>query len=77
MWYAGGEWARDRESLHPPWGGLERRPGWTESIAVGGEAFVRRIKERFGLRAKGRKVMRGESTFEWSILAWSDPNYRP
>jgi hypothetical protein len=31
---------------------------------VGGEAFVRRIKERLGIRAKGRKVVRGESRFE-------------
>ncbi len=44
--------------------GHERRPEWTESIAVGGEAFVRRIKERLGIRAKGRKVVRGESRFE-------------
>jgi len=45
-------------------GGLERRPEWTESIAVGGEAFVRRIKEGLGIRAKGRKVVGGESRFE-------------
>jgi len=31
---------------------------------VGGEAFVRRMKERLGIRAKGRKVVRGESRFE-------------
>ncbi len=31
---------------------------------MGGEAFVRRIKERLGIRAKGRKVVRGESRFE-------------
>ncbi len=42
----------------------DRRPEWTESIAVGGEAFVRGIKERLGIRAKGRKVVRGESRFE-------------
>ena len=64
MWYARGEWARDHKALHPPWGGLERRPEWTESIAVAGEAFVRRIKERLGIRAKGRKVVRVESGFE-------------
>jgi len=45
-------------------GGLERRPEWTESIALGGEAFVRGIKERLGIRAKGRKVVRVESRFE-------------
>ena len=65
MWYGRGEWACDRGALHPPpWCGLERRPEWTESIAVGGEAFARGIKERLGIRAKGRKVVRGESGFE-------------
>jgi putative transposase len=44
-------------------GGLERRPEWTVSIAVGAEGFVRRIKERLGIRAKGKKVVRGESGF--------------
>jgi hypothetical protein len=47
---------------------------WTESIAVGGEGFVRGIKERLGIRAKGRKGMRGESGFELRILDSSDPN---
>ena len=31
---------------------------------MGGEAFVRRMKERLGIRAKGRKVVRGESRVE-------------
>jgi len=44
--------------------GKDGWPEWTESIAVGGEAFVRGIKERLGIRAKGRKVVRGESRFE-------------
>ncbi len=39
-------------------GGLERRPEWTESIAMGGEAFVRRIKERLGIRNKTNKTSR-------------------
>jgi len=53
---------RSEETLER--GGLERRPEWTESIAVGREAFVRGIKERLGIRAKGKKVVRGESRFE-------------
>ena len=44
--------------------GLERRPEWTESIAVGSESFLRAINERLGIRAKGRKVAGGESRFE-------------
>ena len=43
-------------------------------MAVCGEAFVRGIKERLGIRAQGRKVVTGESGFELSILAWSDSN---
>jgi hypothetical protein len=31
---------------------------------VGGEGFMRGIKERLGIRGKGRKVVRGESGFE-------------
>ena len=42
----------------------ERRPGWTESIAVGSESLLRGIKKRLWIRAKGRKVMEGESRFE-------------
>jgi len=34
---------------------LERRPEWTESIAVGSESFLRSIKERLGIRARGEK----------------------
>ena len=44
--------------------GHERRPEWTESIAVGSESFLRTMKERLGIRAKGRKLVGGESRFE-------------
>jgi REP element-mobilizing transposase RayT len=43
---------------------LERRPEWTENIAVGRESFLRSMKERLGIRAKGRKVVGEESRFE-------------
>ncbi len=32
----------------------ERQPRWTESIAVGNEAFVRETKEKLGISAIGR-----------------------
>lgn len=35
---------------------INRESWWTESIAVGEESFVKTIKHRLGLRAKGRKV---------------------
>jgi len=37
--------------------GRERDARWSESIAVGNEAFVRETKERLGIRAVGREVM--------------------
>ena len=51
-----------RES-HAEWiraalGGAEkgRDENWTESIAVGSEDFVRRTRQRIGIKVKGRKV---------------------
>jgi putative transposase len=35
----------------------ERPPRWTESIAVGSEAFVEKTKEILGIRAPGGKVI--------------------
>ncbi len=32
---------------------------WTESVAVGSEAFVTATKEKLGLKAKGRQVVKG------------------
>jgi putative transposase len=42
----------------------ERDRRWTESIAVGSEAFVKDTKERLGIKAVGREVMRGDGSFE-------------
>ena len=36
-----------------------RESKWTQSIAVGSKSFVNNIKEKLGIRSKGRKV--GES----------------
>jgi putative transposase len=36
-----------------------RESKWSQSIAVGSKSFVEGIKEKLGIRAKGRKV--GES----------------
>ncbi|MCF8057535.1 MAG: transposase [Desulfocapsa sp.] len=35
---------------------ISRQKWWSESIAVGSESFVEAIKQRLGLRAKGRKI---------------------
>ncbi len=37
---------------------------WTESIAVGSEAFVMATKEKLGFRAKGREVIGGDGSYE-------------
>lgn len=36
---------------------------WSESIAVGREAFVTMTKERLGSRAKGREVIGGDGIY--------------
>ena len=42
----------------------DRQPRWTESIAVGNEAFVRETKEKLGVRAIGREVIGADGSYE-------------
>ena len=42
----------------------QRQPRWTESIAVGSEAFVRDTKEKLGIRAVGREVIGANGSYE-------------
>lgn len=44
--------------------GLYRDGKWTESVAVGGAAFVAATKEKLGVKAKGRKVIGGSGSYE-------------
>jgi hypothetical protein len=37
---------------------------WTESIAVGSEAFVTATKEKLGVKGKGRAVIGGDGSYE-------------
>ncbi len=37
---------------------------WTESVAVGSEAFVTATKEKLGLKAKGREVVGRDGSYE-------------
>ncbi len=37
---------------------------WTQSIAVGSKTFIEEMKESLGFRAKGRKIIRADDTFE-------------
>ena len=41
-----------------------RQNKWTESIAVGSELFVEKIKEALRFRAKGRKIICADDAFE-------------
>ena len=43
---------------------LKRESMWTESIAVGSKIFVEHIAERLGYKARGRKLIDHQGTFE-------------
>jgi putative transposase len=37
---------------------------WTQSVAVGSRRFIETMKEALGFRAKGRKIIGADDTFE-------------
>jgi putative transposase len=37
---------------------------WTQSIAVGSKTFIEKMQEALGFRAKGRKIICADDTFE-------------
>jgi len=37
---------------------------WTQSIAVGSKPFIEKIKDALGFRAKSRKIISADDTFE-------------
>ena len=41
-----------------------RQTQWTESIAVGSKSFVDMVKEKLGIRAKGRKILENGGGFQ-------------
>ena len=43
---------------------LRRESKWTQSIAVGEKSFVEQIKERLGMRAKGRGISKSEDGYQ-------------
>lgn len=45
-------------------GHLKRESQWTESLAVGGKDFVDNIKDRLGIKASHRNVIKGERAFQ-------------
>ena len=41
-----------------------RQADWSESVAVGSKDFIETIKEKLGLRAKGRKILENDGGFQ-------------
>ena len=41
-----------------------RETKWTQSIAVGDRSFLEQIKDRLGIRAKGRKIHGSEDEYQ-------------
>jgi putative transposase len=61
----------DLKEAHCQWadsavqtGNRNRESKWTQSIAVGSKTFIEQMKESLGFRAKGRKIIGAEDTFE-------------
>lgn len=61
----------DLQSAHKKWveeylvaGRCEKESEWTQSIAVGGKAFVEEINEKLGFQAKGRKICRENDHYQ-------------
>lgn len=63
------EWINEKLSNHQ----LNRESKWTESLAVGSEDFVERIKEQLDLKAKSRKIVKTENDY---ILSDSEIPYK-
>jgi putative transposase len=62
----------DLKEAHKQWvemavqtGDRDRESKWTQSIAVGSKAFIEKLKQSLGFKAKGRKIIDGvDDTFE-------------
>ena len=69
------DWQRRvAEECVPKYGAQKRDPAWTESVAVGEEAFVTDVAERLGLRGRYRTI---QSTVDGaSVLRESSTSYR-
>jgi putative transposase len=45
-------------------GDRDKDSKWSQSIAVGGKAFIEKLKQSLGFKAKGRKIIGADNTFE-------------
>ena len=47
----------------------EKENKWTQSIAVGSKAFIEKMKGALGYRARGRKIIGVDATYElWEVI---------
>jgi hypothetical protein len=46
-------------------GDINRKPQWTESIAVGDKDYVEKVKDQMGYKAIGRKVVENGDSFNY------------
>lgn len=61
----------DLKRLHKTWieeylilNKMERESRWTESIAIGNRDYVEKIQNQLGVKAKGRKIIEKNGSFE-------------
>ena len=45
-------------------GGGVRESSWTEAVAVGSKTFVEKVKERLGIRVRGRKIQEEQGKYQ-------------
>ena len=57
--------------------GKDRESKWTESIAVGSERFIEVTKSILGIRAKDRKIIGSEKSYELREQAASYGGNKP
>ena len=57
---------KPKTEKRPFWedGKCVREDKWTQSIAIGGERFVKDTKQALGIRAKGRKVVEAGEAYQ-------------
>ena len=56
----------DLKDAHYKWtnSAMRTENRWTQSIAVGSKTFIEKMKETLGFRAKGRKIICADDSFE-------------
>jgi putative transposase len=48
---------------------IARQTQWTESVAVGSKSFMEKIKEKMGIKAKGRQIIKANDDEAFQLRA--------